>query len=101
MTSQRDYPDLVAEAREFADPGLDKGYKPFDADERIPGWKERSVEHPFRSEGSMEYALWHLAHGHPPMLKCYPEFQCQAIEGYAHGLISRLAEALASSIQGR
>lgn len=107
MTTQRDYPLLVAEAKEFADPGIDQGYRPFDADERIPGWKERSVEHPFRldaeanPEQARAYDDWVIGHGHVPGLKCYPEFQCQAIEGYAHGLIARLADALASSIQGR
>lgn len=91
-----DFDALLAEAAEYADPGLDQGYRPFDADERIPGWKERSPEQPFtRAQAeSMEFLAWVAGHGHDPRLKCYIEFGCQAIEGYAHGLVARLAEAL-------
>lgn len=89
---------IVAEARAWVDPGIYTGFKPFDQRARIPhyytaNWRE-ALSPEELEERAMAIQAWELGHGHDTRLKCYPEFQCQAVEGYAHYLIDGLLKKL-------
>jgi len=89
---------LRKEAAEWNDPGIYNGYKPNDQDHMIPhyyvdGWREALTpeQKEERAAGIIE---WEDAHGHDTRGKCYPEYGCQALEGYSHYLVSELISAL-------
>lgn len=90
---------IINQALEWVDPGLYTGYKPFDQREKIPNWftKDwRSLPNNQLDERIEAIEEWEKAHGHDPRLKCYPEFECRAIEGYAHHLVDGLLKEIKS-----
>jgi hypothetical protein len=103
--SDPDIEALVAEAREWNDPGIYTGFKENDQDERIrhwvkyktPGngaWGMTNLTEDERKEFRADRETWMDGHNHSPEVKCLPEYQCLAIEGYAHHLVTRLLEVI-------
>lgn len=92
---------LVTEAREFlgGEPFVNNAYRPFDQKFRIRHWEKNNARIPLKLPGELndffaDVGNWEDAHGHDVRQKCYPEYQCRAIEGYAQSLIHRLVAAL-------
>jgi hypothetical protein len=96
MTNQ-ELTNLLTEARNFlgGEEYIDNAYRPFDQSVRIRHWGQGATfPAPEFTEFYEDLALWEVAHGHDARTKCYAEFGCQAIEGYAHSIIHRLLMVL-------
>ena len=101
-TTKPDVQALIEEAEQFADgwKGNDFAvvWEPFDQPAKIRFWNDRdtAISDAENIQRNDDIKNWEAAHGHDVRLKCYPEFQCAAIELYAAYLVTRLTEALSA-----
>lgn len=73
--------EVLTAARYYLDDGLITGYAPFDQIAKLG-------ERPHTDDDAIK--RWEAGHGHDFRQKCYPEFQCAAIESHAMAVVKSL-----------